>query len=152
MLLELKPVLTSIIAILLIVSMTISLKLHPAREEHWREAVELVKRIKTGNDLVIVSVFYTNNVFSYYYDKNIFKQYNDVEKLLNKENIFSMSKLNKSILDSLPSSERIILVQSHQVDDDPENTVGHTLASNARKIITADFDKVQVSVFSRATH
>lgn len=146
---QLKPVLSGSIAILLLVSMTISLKLHPAREEHWRDAVELVKRIKTGNDVVILSVYYTNNIFSYYYDKNIFRQYNDVEKLLNKENIFSMSKLDNTILNSLPSTGRIILVQSHQIDDDPENTVGQTLASNARRIVTADYDKVQVSVFSR---
>ncbi|MEO8088342.1 MAG: glycosyltransferase family 39 protein [Bacteroidota bacterium] len=147
--LKLKPQLKFSIAILLLFCMTFSLELHPEREEQWREAVDLVKRIKSKNDLVIVSVSYTNNVFSYYYDINIFRQYNDIDELLKKENIFSMSTLDEASFKMLPLSGKIILIQSHQVDDDPQNTVMTTLLANTRKIVTADYNKVQVTVFDK---
>ncbi|CAN5370964.1 hypothetical protein BH11BAC1_BH11BAC1_24310 [soil metagenome] len=147
--LKLKPQLKFSIAILLLFCMSFSLELHPEREEQWREAVDLVKRIKSKNDLVIVSVSYTNNVFSYYYDKNIFRQYSDVDKLLKIENIFSLNTLDEASFKMLPLSGKIILIQSHQIDDDPQNTVMTTLLANARKIVTADYNKVQVTVFDR---
>jgi len=147
--LKIEPFWKTGLAVLLLVSMAVSLRLHPEREEHWREAVELVKKTKTGDDVVVVSVWYTNNIFSYYYDKTIFKSYDEIDKRLNAENIFPTSIMDAETYNRLPPSKRIILIQSHQVDDDPENTVMNILASRSKKSSSVDFNKVQVHIFER---
>jgi hypothetical protein len=147
--LNLSGKLKTSIAVILLASMSFSLQLHPEREEHWREAVDYVKKIKTGEDVVVVSVWYTNKIFSYYYDKNIFLEYNGIDKRLKAQNIFPTSQMDLNTFRLLPSSKRIILIQSHQVDDDPQNSVMNTLTSQAKKTATIDFNKVQVHVFER---
>jgi uncharacterized membrane protein len=139
------------IVIVLIGTMLFSLRLHPTKEEGWREAVNKVKSLQNKDDIVIVSVFYMNNAFSYYYDRSIFKDYNNIETRLNKERIFSVSIADEQWLSKLPSSKRIILVQSHQIDDDPDNTVINTIRRHANESSEFTFEKVKVFVFEKAS-
>jgi uncharacterized membrane protein len=146
-LMKISEMAKGIIVFILVGTMIFSVRLHPTKEEGWREAVNKVKSLQTKDDIVIVSVFYMNNVFSYYYDLRIFKDYNNIEPLLNKERIFSVSKADEEWLKRLPPSRRIILVQSHQVDDDPDNTVVNTIRRHANESLTFTFEKVKVLVF-----
>ena len=119
------------------------------KQEDWKEAVKEFKELKKENDLVILSAWYTNYAFSYYYDRKIFEKHNTLIYNLKKQNIYFVSKLDdKAFMDFNPK-QRIITIQSHEKDDDPENTVSNTIAKHYNLTEQINFAGIKMKIYSK---
>ncbi len=136
-----------IAASVLICSTIFSIKLHPTKDENWREAVKKVKELKGKNDEVILSASYTALVFSYYYDRDIFIKNKTTYSALLNENILPINGNSPGDLDKFRDSKKLIGVYCHELLEDPNNTIKKELNLNFRIVESFDFEKVKVVLY-----
>ena len=144
-----KDIYKLIIAVGIIVLTATTIKFGQTKGENWSAAVNKVKdKEKSGGD-IILSAYYTNTAFSYYYYGENKLVYNDAAAQLKNDNIYCIDRLDVNQMAELNLKNRVIAVQSHQIDADPENSVIATLSKSYTLKESFDFENVKVSVFEK---
>lgn len=126
-----------------------SIKIAASKGENWILAVEKVKELKKAEDDVILSAYYTNTAFSYYYYGYEHVDYTNAPSQLTNDKIHCIDRFDNDLLNKLKLSNKVIAVQSHQIDADPENTVIKTISEEYSLTETFEFEKVKVSIFEK---
>ncbi len=128
----------------------LTLNFGATKGENWIAAVKKVKELKDMESDVLLSAYYTNDIFSYYYfGDDAIKSYADIDNQLKKEKIYCVDKLDTTRFGELSTGPKLIVVQSHQIDADPENTVMKTVLINYSLKSSFDFENVKVSLLER---
>ena len=125
------------------------LRLNPEKNEDWKNAITKYKELRNKDDLTILSVSYADNAFSFYFDRNIFKNYNKKDSLLLNENIHLFTVLNDSLFMKLKRTANVITIQSHQGDEDPNNTVFKTINKFYENYNEYNFKGIEIKVFTQ---
>ena len=119
---------------IVLLSLAFTLNLNPDNNREIKKAVELIKGLKTKDNLMIITPNYSDLNLLYYYDETIFKNYKNKNKLLKAQGILATH--NPIEIDSILrfSNKEIIYFQAEWDIVDPENILFNKVASK-RKIV-----------------
>ena len=101
--------------------------------ENWKETARLVRDLKDDNSLVVITASYKHVDFCYYYNPFYFQDYENTIKLLYEDKIVQANDAGGLENYDLQKYDRIILVQSHHLVVDKENTIEKKLDTEFQK-------------------
>ncbi|MGZ3904092.1 MAG: glycosyltransferase family 39 protein [Bacteroidia bacterium] len=139
----------AVIAILLVCGYSFSkLELKTPKSMDYKNAMAVIKKLKTETTAVLVETKDITPLFTFYYNEDIFKDFYHLEPKMNEQNVYFVSSADDVAALDLARFNRIILTQSFDTVNPKNGELLAFLNGRYKKTITVNYyNEVPISVF-----